>query len=76
MGTEWPFGTVDDTCRHVLVLNFSSLAKRSDGSGAGIPLALEPGMYEQDDAQLEDLFDGIDAAETWEYATDDELDSY
>ena len=42
----------------------------------GIPLALERGMYEQDDAQLEDLFDGIDAAETWEYATDDELDCY
>jgi hypothetical protein len=33
-------------------------------------------MYEQEDAQLEDLFDGIDAAETWEYATDDQLDSY
>lgn len=30
-------------------------------------------MYEQDDSPPNDLFDGIDAAETWEYATDDEL---
>ena len=54
----------------------SSLAGRSLGGGAGITFALVGGMYEQDDAQLEDLFDGIDAAETWEYATDEELDSY
>jgi hypothetical protein len=46
------------------------------GSVAGITLALVGGMYEQDDAELNDLFDGIDAAETWEYATDEELDSY
>ena len=36
-----------------------------------------PHMYEQEDAPLnDDLFDGIDATETWEYATDEELDSY
>jgi hypothetical protein len=46
------------------------------GRETGITLALVGCMYEQDDAQLEDLFDGIDAAETWEYATDEELDSY
>lgn len=71
LGTEWHFGTIDDSDRHHLSDVFSYLGEITCGTA----LALVRSMYEQED-QLSDLFDGIDAAESWEYATDEELDCY